>query len=384
MKLNKINIKNKKYLLFTSALAFAIVCTIQLQNDGSIKVSDSIFEMKIDDDTKNETADIFTNEVENSGLVIEEKIAIDPIYIFSSKNEFKYNTQTINVKIEPKDDCEEYCSLEKGSELSILGYNDFGYVKILLDNQELYVKNENLTDNKDEIFFECEYVRYASNEIEIYDSISLENTAFFVGKYEPLTVIGENDSAIKMVQSNDVIGYVSEDMLLEYLPKETYITQGDDGITDYYKNNMYDGVLSEIPDSQKTEENIIALAKLIHCEAGRQTEEGKLAVATVVVNRAYDGTMGNTIQSVIERPGQFSPVSSGSYYNAKYSDSDYNAAKKVIVDGYRSFPAYVLYFQSIKEGYFTGQSTYCICYDNTKNRPQYFSYKRTDLNKYKK
>lgn len=382
MKLNKKYLKNKRYLLFSSALAFAIICTIQLQNDGSIKVSDSILEMKIDDDAPNETADIFTNETENPGLVIEEKIAIDPIYIFSSKNELKYNTQTINVKIEPKDDCEEYCTMEKGSELSVLGYNDFGYAKILLDNQELYVKNENLTDNKNEIFFDCEYTRYSANDIEIYDSISLENVITTVNKYDSLTVIGENDSNIKKVSVNNTIGFVKQENLIEYLPKQAYITQGDDGITDYYKNNMYDGVLSDLPDSQKTEENIVALAKLIHCEAGGQTEEGKLAVATVVVNRAYDGNMGNTIQSVIERPGQFSPVSSGAYYSSGYSDSDYNASKKVIVDGYRSFPAYVLFFQSIRDGYF-GQSTYCICYSDDKSHPQYFSYKQSDLNKYK-
>lgn len=382
MKLNKKYLKNKRYLLFSSALAFAIICTIQLQNDGSIKVSDSILEMKIDDDAPNETADIFTNETENPGLVIEEKIAIDPIYIFSSKNELKYNTQTINVKIEPKDDCEEYCTMEKGSEFSVLGYNDFGYAKILLDNQELYVKNENLTDNKNEIFFDCEYTRYSANDIEIYDSISLENVITTVNKYDSLTVIGENDSNIKKVSVNNAIGFVKQENLIEYLPKQAYITQGDDGITDYYKNNMYDGVLSDLPDSQKTEENIVALAKLIHCEAGGQTEEGKLAVATVVVNRAYDGNMGNTIQSVIERPGQFSPVSSGAYYSSGYSDSDYNASKKVIVDGYRSFPAYVLFFQSIRDGYF-GQSTYCICYSDDKSHPQYFSYKQSDLNKYK-
>ena len=382
MKLNKKYLKNKRYLLFSSALAFAIICTIQLQNDGSIKVSDSILEMKIDDDAPNETADIFTNETENPGLVIEEKIAIDPIYIFSSKNELKYNTQTINVKIEPKDDCEEYCTMEKGSEFSVLGYNDFGYAKILLDNQELYVKNENLTDNKNEIFFDCEYTRYSANDIEIYDSISLENVITTVNKYDSLTVIGENDSNIKKVSVNNAIGFVKQENLIEYLPKQAYITQGDDGITDYYKNNMYDGVLSDLPDSQKTEENIVALAKLIHCEAGGQTEEGKLAVATVVVNRAYDGNMGNTIQSVIERPGQFSPVSSGAYYSSGYSDSDYNASKKVIVDGYRSFPAYILFFQSIRDGYF-GQSTYCICYSDDKSHPQYFSYKQSDLNKYK-
>lgn len=385
MKLENLYTETRKYLLIAGTFAITLSCGMAIQkNDGSIRVSDSILEMNIGEDTTNETAD-FTfdkNENENKGLVIEEKIAIDPIYVFSSTNELKYNKDNIVIKIEPKDDCEDYGTIEKGSEISILGYNEFGYAKISYDNQELYIKNENLTDNKNEIFFDCNSTMYTSENIEVYDSIYAENAVTTVEKYSEISVIGENESEYSFVQVGDTQGYVLKEKLLKYLPKEAYIKHEDS--VDYYTNNMYSGVLAEVDDSQKTEENIVFLAKLIHCEAGGQTEAGKLAVATVVVNRAYDGEMGSTIRGVIERQGQFSPVSSGAIYNASYTDSDYAAAKKVLIDGYRSFPAYVLYFQSIRDGYFGGQSTYCVCYTASKTSPQYFSYKTSDLNKYKR
>lgn len=380
-------IKKYGYILLIGAIALTITCGINIQKNGSIKVVDSIVKMNINDTITNETAifkdEIKENDTENKGLIIEEKIAIDPIYIFSSINELKYNKENIDIKIEPKDDCENFGVLEKGSSITILGYNDFGYAKILYNNEELYIKNENLTNNKDEIFFDCELVRYTADAIELYDSIKCENVIETIDKYLPITVIGENDSSFYYISYNDKQGYINKEQALEFMPKETYIRQGEDGVTDYYFNNMYEGVLAEIPDQEKTEENIEFLAKLIHCEAGGQTEEGKLSVATVVVNRVYDKTLGNTIKEVIERPGQFQPVGSGIINNTTYTEDDYNAAYKVIVDGYRSFPAYVMYFQSLDDGYFGGHSTYCTCYTASKTMPQYFSYKESDLAKYK-
>ena len=146
---------------------------------------------------------------------------------------------------------------------------------------------------------------------------------------------------------------------------------------------MYEGILSDIDDTQKTEDNLQLLAKIIHCEANGQSEEGKLAVGTVVVNRVFDKALGANIKDVIERPGQFTPVSSGYFYNCTYNESDYAAAKKVLIDGYRSFPAYVLYFQSKGDGFFAGHDTYCVTHAENKTSNQFFSYKTSDLNKYK-
>jgi len=63
-----------------------------------------------------------------------------------------------------------------------------------------------------------------------------------------------------------------------------------------------------------SEEEITALAVLIHCEAANQGDDGRLAVGAVVMNRIRDPRFSqNDIMSVIRAPGQFSPVTSGRF-----------------------------------------------------------------------
>ena len=53
------------------------------------------------------------------------------------------------------------------------------------------------------------------------------------------------------------------------------------------------------------------LANLIYCEAGGEPYEGKLAVASVVINRVLSSKFPNTVVGVIYQNKQFSPVASG-------------------------------------------------------------------------
>ncbi len=55
------------------------------------------------------------------------------------------------------------------------------------------------------------------------------------------------------------------------------------------------------------------LAALVECEAGGESYEGQLAVASVVVNRVKSSSFPNTISGVIYQGGQFSPVASGRF-----------------------------------------------------------------------
>lgn len=60
-----------------------------------------------------------------------------------------------------------------------------------------------------------------------------------------------------------------------------------------------------------TEEDVMLLAALIHCEAGNQSYEGKVAVGAVVCNRVRSPRFPNTIREVIYSPGQFTPAGNG-------------------------------------------------------------------------
>lgn len=74
--------------------------------------------------------------------------------------------------------------------------------------------------------------------------------------------------------------------------------------TDYIQYGAYNA----------TEEEVTALAVLIHCEAANQGDAGRLAVGAVVMNRIRDPRFAQgDIMSVIRASGQFSPVTSGRF-----------------------------------------------------------------------
>lgn len=57
--------------------------------------------------------------------------------------------------------------------------------------------------------------------------------------------------------------------------------------------------------------DVVLLAALVQCEAGGESYEGQLAVASVVANRVRSGAYPNTVSDVIFASGQFSPAGSG-------------------------------------------------------------------------
>ena len=65
-----------------------------------------------------------------------------------------------------------------------------------------------------------------------------------------------------------------------------------------------------------TDTDIQNMAKLVWAEAGTQSEYGKRLVIDVILNRVEANGFGSSIDSVIFAPGQFSPVSSGSFYRS--------------------------------------------------------------------
>lgn len=63
------------------------------------------------------------------------------------------------------------------------------------------------------------------------------------------------------------------------------------------------------------------LARLVEAEARGESFEGKVAVASVVLNRKNDKAFPDNISGVIYERGQFSPVSNGSISNEPSADS---------------------------------------------------------------
>ena len=89
-------------------------------------------------------------------------------------------------------------------------------------------------------------------------------------------------------------------------------------VTEVYVEQPYNGGYSE--------SDAILMAQVINKEASA-SYDGKLAVASVIVNRS--NYFGQTISDVVYAPNQFSVVG----YLGTYTDADYQAAVQVLTNG---------------------------------------------------
>lgn len=67
-------------------------------------------------------------------------------------------------------------------------------------------------------------------------------------------------------------------------------------------------------------EDYDALCRIVNEESKSEDIEGQILVTNVILNRVASDKFPNTIQEVIESPGQFDPVETGAYYVTEPSD----------------------------------------------------------------
>lgn len=111
------------------------------------------------------------------------------------------------------------------------------------------------------------------------------------------------------------------------------------------------------PKDPPSSSDIRLLAALVYYEAGNQPYRGKVAVASVVVNRMKSSKFPNTLRGVIYQSGQFTPAMNGMvdylYYSGKKIQSEcVKAAKEVLTKGSQLKGYY--YFNSAGYGYQIG------------------------------
>ncbi|MGL4762431.1 MAG: cell wall hydrolase [Sarcina sp.] len=78
-----------------------------------------------------------------------------------------------------------------------------------------------------------------------------------------------------------------------------------------------------------SEEDINFMAKVVHAESKGEPFEGKVAVASVILNRVIDPNFPNSISGVITQRNAFSCVRNGNVIATPNSDS-YNAVMEAI------------------------------------------------------
>lgn len=132
--------------------------------------------------------------------------------------------------------------------------------------------------------------------------------------------VTQNDANVYTVEEGDSV----TDIAVEYgVPVEDLIRE----------NNLEGKMIEQgdkliIPESVTAEEKEL-LAKLVNAEARGECYEGKVAVATVVLNRVDSPQFPDTITDVIYEKHQFSPVSDGSI-NLEPSEEAIEATNEAI------------------------------------------------------
>lgn len=323
------------------------------------------------------------NYEDNIVYVKTDLLVTNKSYVFTEVNTSGYIINDTKLYSE-LDNFAEVGTVKASDTVVITGTNDSGYSRITYNSTTYYISALDVSDSKDYIFTEADETKFAKDGAVIYNRMG-ENaeTIKQCTAAEELHVVGINDCEYYKVSVDEGFGYILKEKVSDSKNDlYPFLTLSSKSYVEYYESNMLPGVVSTVPDSEKNDSNLTLLAKLIYCEGGITGYDGMRAVATVVVNRAYDGTMGNSISSVIYRSGQFSPVSNGSLASCDPPQEAYDAARDVLYNGYRSFPAYVLYFQSLSDGYFGGHHTYMVAAQSAGVWEQYFSYKTSDYEKY--
>lgn len=83
-----------------------------------------------------------------------------------------------------------------------------------------------------------------------------------------------------------------------------------------------------------SKEDYEVLLKIVEAEAGGESEEGKLLVANVILNRVADSKFPDTVKEVVFQQengtSQFSPVSDGRFYTVQVSAETEDAVERAL------------------------------------------------------
>ncbi len=119
-----------------------------------------------------------------------------------------------------------------------------------------------------------------------------------------------------------------------------------------------------------TDEDLDLLARLINCECGSdwQSDEFKLKVANVVLNRVKDGRFPDSIYDVVYQKGQYYCVRSGAI-NSPPSEKSLEIARRLL-EGETVLPDNIIWQSESKQG----NGIYDTYYDEVLGSTTYFCY----------
>lgn len=96
------------------------------------------------------------------------------------------------------------------------------------------------------------------------------------------------------------------------------------------KKRYIENICTNLGIQSYSDEDYLNLCRIIQSEAGICDTEGKILVGNVIVNRVRSNKFPNTITEVIFYPGQFTPVSDGSFYTYEVTQHTKDAVERLL------------------------------------------------------
>ena len=225
--------------------------------------------------------------------------------------------ESVNIRAEANEESEIVGKFYKGAEANILEKGE-EWTKISSGSvEEGYVKNEYLAFGDDaEALAEqdgqlvatvnTDALRIRSEASEGASVLDLAENG------EELTAVEEEGDWVEIQYTQDSKGFVSSQFVtVDYMLGKALTIEEEEAMKAEQKRKEAEARQAEIAAS----EDAALLAAVVRMEAGGESYEGKLAVASVVVNRMKSGGYPNTVSGVVYQSGQFPGASNGTLAN---------------------------------------------------------------------
>ncbi|WLR52926.1 cell wall hydrolase [Bacillus tianshenii] len=138
-------------------------------------------------------------------------------------------------------------------------------------------------------------------------------------------------------QMDGIFGPITKQAVLNF---QKYNGLGVDGVVGTSTWTALDRVTLEANE-------IDLLARMVHGEARGESFKGKVAVASVVLNRVASEDFPNTVKGVLYEPYAFTAIADGQFYAANPTPSEYKAVYKAI-QGWDPSHGSLFYFNPAK------------------------------------
>lgn len=221
--------------------------------------------------------------------------------------------ESVNIRAEASEEAEVVGKFYKGAEANILEKGD-EWTKISSGSvTEGYIKNEFLAfGDEAEVLAEQDGQLIATVNT---DALRIRSEASEDGKVldlaengEQLTAVEQEGDWVEIAYTSDSNAFVASQFVsVDYVLGKAITIEEEEAIKAEQKRKEAEARMAEIAAS----EDAALLAAVVRMEAGGESYEGKLAVASVVVNRVKSGRYPSSVNGVVYQSGQFPGAGNG-------------------------------------------------------------------------